>query len=91
MEVVNMTATIIQIAATLTAIGVIIGAIFKLKTFIDEQKKHREEMKTLKAEQRLQIKALFACLDGLEQLGANHSVPKAKAALEEWLNDQAHE
>jgi citrate synthase len=35
--------------------------------------------------------ALCACLDGLQQLGANHSVPVAKAKLEEWLNDKAHD
>ena len=86
-----MAATIIQLAAVLSACGVIIGFVFKWFKFVEEQKKHREEMKALKSEQRLQIKALFACLDGLEQLGANHSVPKAKAALEEWLNDQAHD
>ena len=91
MEGLTLAATIIQVAAVLTACGVIIGAAFKLFKFIEEQKKNREETKILKQEQRLQIKALFACLDGLEQLGANHSVPKAKAALEEWLNDQAHE
>lgn len=91
MEGLTLAATIIQVAAVLTACGVIIGAAFKLFRFIEEQKKHREEMKVLKEEQRLQMKALRACLDGLEQLGANHTVPVAKAELENWLNDKAHE
>ena len=34
---------------------------------------------------------LSACLDGLQQLGANHTVPVAKDKLDKYLNQQAHE
>ena len=35
--------------------------------------------------------ALQACLDGLEQLGANHNVPEAKDKLSKYINQQAHD
>ena len=34
--------------------------------------------------------ALSACLDGLTQLGANHSVSKAKKELDDYIIAQAH-
>lgn len=44
----------------------------------------------LKEENQLICYGLSAALDGLEQLGANHSVPIAKNKLEKYLNMQAH-
>ncbi len=52
--------------------------------------KHTEDVKRLNKENQLVIYALSACLDGLSQLGANHTVPKAKEALDKHLNQQAH-
>ena len=54
------------------------------------KEKHNEDMKRLNKENQLVIYALSACLDGLSQLGANHTVPKAKEALDKHLNEQAH-
>jgi hypothetical protein len=34
--------------------------------------------------------AVSACLDGLIQLCANHEVPKAKKALDDYITSQAH-
>lgn len=31
-----------------------------------------------------------ACLDGLQRLGANHSVPLEKNKLDKYLDQQAH-
>ena len=31
-----------------------------------------------------------ACMDGLQRLGANHSVPLAKNKLDKYINQQAH-
>ena len=45
----------------------------------------------LKEENCLVCFALSACLDGLQQLGANHTVPIAKEKLDKYLNQQAHE
>jgi predicted histidine transporter YuiF (NhaC family) len=93
--------TIITAGAVLGAVGVIFGLIFKAygwymkqqtqDTAIAELKKHHEEdMKQVREENRLICYALSACLDGLMQLGANHTVPDAKTALDKYLNQQAH-
>ena len=94
--------TIVTLAAVVTALGVIFGIIFKayklyLKQFEqdDEIKKLREKtdknMKRIKAENELICFALSACLDGLSQLGANHTVPVAREKLDSYLNAAAHE
>lgn len=51
---------------------------------------HEEDMKRIRDENRLICYALSACLDGLIQLGANHTVPDVKTALDTHLNEQAH-
>ena len=56
----------------------------------DEINDEKKEIKELKEEQALICFALLSCLDGLEQLGANHSVPIAKEKLSKHLNIQAH-
>ena len=58
-----------------------------LKAVKEEQ---REDLKAVKEEQRIMSIALSACLDGLLQLGANHNVPKAKQALDDYIRSQAH-
>ena len=50
-----------------------------------------EDVKQIKTEQTLIVYALFACLDGLEQLGANHTVPVAKDKLNKYINQLAHD
>lgn len=49
-----------------------------------------KDIARLKEENQLICYGLSAALDGLEQLGANHSVPIAKNKLEKYLNMQAH-
>ena len=48
------------------------------------------QFQTFAAEQTIQTHVLNAVLDGLQQLGCNHTVPKAKQELEEYLVEQAH-
>ena len=52
---------------------------------------HNEDVKHIKEESALICFALSACMDGLIQLGANHSVPTAKEKLDKYINKQAHE
>ena len=91
MQITLTAGTIITFASLIGAIGVIIGIILRVNKFVEKQKKHTYAIKDLKHEQKLMFTALCACLDGLQQLGCNHSVPKAKEQLEQWLNEQAHE
>lgn len=93
--------TLITVAGVLTATGVIGGSIFKIfKWYLKQNKQddeiaklraqHIEDLNDVKEENTLICFALLACLDGLQQLGANHSVPVAKEKLEKHLNKQAH-
>lgn len=94
--------TIITAASSLTAAGVLLGVILKVhkwyleqkeqrKDVADLRKKHNDDVHRLKEENCLICYALSACLDGLQQLGANHTVPLAKDKLDKYLNQQAHE
>lgn len=83
-EVLKLTAEIIS------AIAVIFGVIFACYRWYLKQEKQDEDIKSMKEENTLICFALQACLDGLEQLGANHSVPIAKEKLEKHLNKSAH-
>lgn len=91
MQITLTAGTIITFASLLGAIGVILGAVIRVNKFVEKQETHSYQIKDLKHEQQLMFTALCACLDGLQQLGCNHSVPKAKEQLEQWLNEQAHE
>ena len=109
MEIVLNTATIIGIAGLITALGVIIGLLWKIfseyKKFIsydarineldkkidDNNTETQAKMQSIMAEQCLQTRIFDAVLDGLEQLGCNHSVPAARKELYEFLNERGHE
>lgn len=94
--------TLITIGGGVSAIGLLLGIILKIHKWYlkqDEQtaqiealkKHHEDDVKRLKEENCLICYALSACLDGLQQLGANHTVPLAKDKLDKYLNQQAHE
>jgi hypothetical protein len=55
-----------------------------VKSFDDIRKDVREQ----KIESRFIFRALFASLNGLEQLGANGEVTKTRKSLEEYLIDK---
>lgn len=78
------------IAEIISSATVIFGVIFACYRWYLKQNKQDEDIKAMKDENALICFALQACLDGLEQLGANHSVPKAKEKLEKHLNKLAH-
>ena len=78
------------IAEIISAVAVIFGVIFACYRWYLKQNKQDEDIKAIKEENTLICFALQACLDGLEQLGANHSVPVARDKLEKHLNLFAH-
>ena len=82
--------SIITIASLITAICTVIGFILKGHNWYLKQEAQEEEIKDIKQENTLICFALSACLDGLQQLGANHTVPVAKEKLDKYLNQQAH-
>lgn len=78
------------VAEIISAISIIFGVIFACYRWYLKQKKQDADIKAIKEENTLICYALRACLDGLEQLGANHTVPVAKEKLEKHLNILAH-
>lgn len=82
--------TIITIAAVITALGVIFGVIFAIYKWYLKQEKQDKDIAHIKEEDTLIVFSLSACLDGLQQLGANHTVPIAKDKLDKYINQQAH-
>ena len=81
---------ILTVGSVLTALGAIVGVFVKLHNWYLKQEKQDAEIKEMKEENKLICFALSACLDGLQQLGANHTVPIAKEKLDKYLNQQAH-
>lgn len=79
----------------LATLGVIIGIFsnryFDRKNRQDEIVKLKEDVSNLKDENCLLCYGIEACLDGLQQLGANHTVPIAKNELNKHLNKKAHD
>ena len=82
--------TIITIAAVIGALGVIFGVVFAGYRWYLKQEKQDKDIAHIKEEDTLIVFALSACLDGLQQLGANHTVPIAKDKLDKYINQQAH-
>lgn len=82
--------TIITIAAVIGALGVIFGVVFAVYRWYLKQEKQDKDIAHIKEEDTLIVFALSACLDGLQQLGANHAVPIAKDKLDKYINQRAH-
>ena len=82
--------TIITAAAIITALGVIFGVVFAVYRWYLKQEKQDKDIARIKEEDTLIVFALSACLDGLQQLGANHTVQIAKDKLDKYINQQAH-
>ena len=82
--------TIITAAAIITALGVIFGVVFAVYRWYLKQEKQDKDIAHIEEEDTLIVFALSACLDGLQQLGANHTVPIAKDKLDKYINQRAH-
>ena len=92
-----MAQTIITTAAVIAAAIAIVGYYNKVYSWVKHQEEQDERMDrieksdaTERKELTLIVYALSACLDGLGQLGANHTVPVAKDKLDKYINKQAH-
>ena len=81
---------IITIATVIGALGVIFGVVFAVYRWYLKQEKQDKDITRIKEEDTLIVFALSACLDGLQQLGANHTVSIAKDKLDKYINQQAH-
>ena len=81
---------IISLAAVVGAAVALINYTNRAFLWLHKTTQQAEDLKSVKEEQRVLCIAVSACLDGLIQLGANHEVPKAKIALDDYITSQAH-
>lgn len=82
--------TIITAGSVLAALTAILTLVSKVYRWVLRQDRQDREIQRLKDENTLLCYGVSACLDGLIQLGANHTVPIAKDKLDKYLNQSAH-
>lgn len=78
------------VAATITALGVIFGAVFAAYKWFLKQEKQDRDIKSIKEEQSVLVHGVLACLMGLKEQGCNGPVTEAIEQIENHLNKQAH-
>lgn len=61
------------------------------KERIEKDIEQDKKIQSMQTELTLVCYSVSACLDGLMQMGCNHSVPDAKDKLDKYLNKKAHE
>ena len=77
------------LAAAITALGVIFGAIFAIYRWFLKQEKQDRDIKAIKEEQTVLVHGVLACLMGLKEQGCNGPVTEAIDKIEEYINRQA--
>lgn len=65
------------VAATITALGVIFGAVFAAYKWFLKQEKQDRDIKSIKEEQSVLVHGVLACLMGLKEQGCNGPVTEA--------------
>ena len=84
------TQLILTIASVITALGVILGAVFAFHNWLLKREKNDTDIKAIKEEQSILTKGVLACLKGLKEQGCNGPVTEAIEDIEEYVNKQAH-
>jgi hypothetical protein len=82
--------TIITVGAVIGALSAIIAVFCTVHKWYLRQQQQDVEIKAIQEEQCLLTYGILACLDGLEQLGCNHTVPATRSKIEKHLNEKAH-
>lgn len=91
MEVTISAEMLVELAALLTALGVIGGVVVWGIKFIARQQKQDKELAAIRKEQTLICYGILACLRGLKEQGCDGPVTEALGKLEKHLNQAAHE
>ena len=81
---------ITTLAATITALGVIFGAVFAAYRWFLKQEKQDRDIKAIKEEQTVLVHGVLACLKGLSEQGCNGPVTEAINQIEKHINKLAH-
>ena len=85
-----MEVNITALAATITALGVVFGAVFGIYRWFLKQEKQDKDIKSIKEEQSVLVHGVLACLQGFREQGCNGPVTAAIEQIENHINKQAH-
>ena len=85
-----MEVNITALAATITALGIVFGAVFGIYRWFLKQEKQDKDIKSIKEEQSVLVHGVLACLQGLREQGCNGPVTAAIEQIENHINKQAH-
>ena len=85
-----MEVNITALAATITALGVVFGAVFGIYRWFLKQERQDKDIKSIKEEQSVLVHGVLACLQGLREQGCNGPVTAAIEQIENHINKQAH-
>ena len=91
MEVTISADMLIELAALLTALGVIGGVALWCHRFVLRNKKQDEAIAAIRNEQTLICYGVLACLKGLKEKGCNGPVTAALDKLEQQRNQAAQD
>lgn len=86
----STTQLILTIASVITALGVILGAVFAFHNWLLKREKNDTDIKAIKEEQSILTKGVLACLKGLKEQGCNGPVTEAIETIEDHINKEAH-
>ena len=86
----DTTQLILTIASVITALGVILGAVFAFHNWLLKREKNDTDIKAIKEEQSILTKGVLACLKGLKEQGCDGPVTSAIIEIEDHINKQAH-
>ena len=86
----DTTQLILTIASVITALGVILGAVFAFHNWLLKREKNDADIKAIKEEQSILTKGVLACLKGLKEQGCNGPVTEAIETIEDHINKEAH-
>jgi len=85
-----MEVNITALAATITALGVVFGAVFGIYRWFLKQEKQDKDIKSIQEEQTVLVHGVLACLQGVREQGCNGPVTAAIEQIENHINKQAH-
>lgn len=81
---------IVAFASVCSAIGVILGIVVWFVKKVQKWNDYGKSIDNLQKEQYLQIKTMYAILDGLHQLGCNGKTTEASQELQNYLTRTAN-
>ncbi len=82
--------TLITLAALLAAVAALANYFTRAHNWYLRQETNEKNIAAIQAEQKVLVKGVLACLNGLQEQGCDGPVVDAISQLENHLNEEAH-